>query len=563
LNLRDVKLEALDDTRLAALLEAGRGLVAQLEVDAVLEELLRVACELTGARYAALGVLDEERRRLERFVTRGIDPATGAAIGDLPRGHGVLGELIRHPEPLRLDDVGEHPRSYGFPAHHPPMRTFLGVPVVIRGEPWGNLYLTEKAGGPFDEADEAATVVLADWAALAVDNARLYEDAGRRRAEAERALRRLEATAAIARAVGSETDLDRVLELVVKRGRALLDARSVVLLLVEGEEFHLAAGAGQVAPSALGGRFRIPDSAPGDVLFSGRPERIEDVPSRLRISDRDLGVTGAATALLVPLVYRNTPLGLLAAFDRLDGVGGFGDEEERLFLGFAASAATAVATARSVAEERLRHSLLAAEQERRRWARELHDETLQALGGLQVLLSSALRRGSPQALEQAVRESLEHIGTEIESLRTLITELRPAALDEIGLAPAIESLGQRLAAVEGLEVDVNVEVGGRLDAELETTVYRLVQEALTNVAKHANAESVRVRVTRADDLVAVAVGDDGRGFDPQARADGFGVIGMRERVALAHGRLEIDSAPGRTVVRADLPLPPAPALRAS
>ena len=241
-----MELGTLDEARLAALLEAGRGLVAQLEVDAVLEELLRVACELTGARYAAIGVLDEDRRVLQRFVTRGIGPKERDAIGDLPRGRGILGELIRHPAPLRLDDVSDHPRSYGFPAHHPSMHTFLGVPVLIRGEPWGNLYLTEKADRPFDERDEAATVILADWAALAVDNARLYEDAARRRAEAERAVRRLEATAAIARAVGSETDLDRVLELIVERGRALLDARAVVLLLVEGDELQLAAGAGQV-----------------------------------------------------------------------------------------------------------------------------------------------------------------------------------------------------------------------------------------------------------------------------------------------------------------------------
>jgi GAF domain-containing protein len=193
-----MRLEMLDETRLEALLEAGRGLVAQREVDAVLEELLRVACELTGARYAAIGVLDEDRRELERFVTRGIGDAEREAIGDLPRGHGILGELIRNPEPLRMEDVNEHPRSYGFPANHPPMHSFLGVPVLIRGEPWGNLYLTEKRGGPFDGADEAATVILADWAALAVDNARLHEDAARRRAEAERAVRRLEATAAIA-----------------------------------------------------------------------------------------------------------------------------------------------------------------------------------------------------------------------------------------------------------------------------------------------------------------------------------------------------------------------------
>jgi signal transduction histidine kinase len=543
-----VELGTLDERRLAALLDAGRGLVAQLEVDAVLEELLRVACELTGARYAAIGVLDEDRRRLERFITRGIGETEREAIGDLPRGHGILGELIRAPKPLRLDDVSDHPRSYGFPAHHPAMKTFLGVPVLIRGEPWGNLYLTEKEGGPFDEADEAATVILADWAALAVDNARLHEDAARRRGEAERAVRRLEATAAIARAVGSETDLDRVLELIVKRGRALLDARSVVLLLTEGDQLQVAAAAGQIEAGTVGTTFPLADWATGEVLFSGRPKRIDELPPELN----RLGVD-ASTALLVPLVYRNAPLGLLAALDRFSGDPAFGDEDERLFLAFAASAATAVATARSVAEDRLRYSIASAEQERRRWARELHDETLQALGGLQVLLSSGLRRQDPAALEASVREAIEHIGTEIESLRTLITELRPAALDEIGLAPAIESLGERLAAVEGLEVRVDVQIGGRLDPEIETTVYRIVQEALTNIAKHAHAERVRIAVALDFDSVRVEVEDDGRGFDPDARAAGFGVVGMRERVALAHGELEIESASGRTVVRAVLP----------
>jgi signal transduction histidine kinase len=264
-------------------------------------------------------------------------------------------------------------------------------------------------------------------------------------------------------------------------------------------------------------------------------------------------VAGATTALLVPLVYRNTPLGLLAAFDRGGSAAPFGDEDERLLLAFAASAATAVSTARSVAEDRLRHSLAASEQERRRWARELHDETLQALGGLQVLLSSALRRGTPEALEQSVREAVDHIATEIDSLRTLITELRPAALDEIGLAPAIESLGQRLSAVEGLEVDVRVEVGGRLDPELETTVYRIVQEALSNIAKHARAERVSVSVTLDFDAVRIEVTDDGKGFNPAARADGFGLVGMRERVALAQGRLDIESSSEGTAVRARLP----------
>ena len=189
--------------------------------------LLETARDLTGARYAALGILDEGKRELERFLTIGVDDETRKVIGPLPRGHGVLGELIRNPEPLRLHDVTEHPRSYGFPAGHPPMTTFLGVPVAVRGEAYGNLYLTDKAGGEdFTEKDEELLVVLSEWAAVAIYNARLYESTEQRRRELERAVRGLEATATIARAVGFETELDRVLELIVKRGRAMSEARA-------------------------------------------------------------------------------------------------------------------------------------------------------------------------------------------------------------------------------------------------------------------------------------------------------------------------------------------------
>jgi signal transduction histidine kinase len=544
--------ESLAAPRLAALLAAGRGLVAHLSVETVFAELLRVACEVTGARYAALGVLDDERRALARFVTRGIDPETHARIGDLPRGRGVLGALIEDPRPLRLEDVRSHPASFGFPAHHPPMRGFLGVPVIIRGDPWGNLYLTDKATGSFDDEDEAAAVVLADWAAIAVDNARLFEQAGRRREEAERAVRRLEATTTIARAVGSETQLERVLELIVERGRGLVDARAVTVLLVSGADFELAAAAGEVAATALGARFPTAGTTAGSALAAARPERVDD-ETRLHALERDMGVAGAATALLVPLVYRGSPLGVLAAFDPAGADAGFGDEEERLFLAFAASAAVAVATARSVAEERLRHSLAAAEQERRRWARDLHDETLQALGAMQVLLSSALRHGAAAALEDSVGEAVEQLSTEIQSLRTLITELRPAALDEMGLAPAVESLGNRLAAVEGLEVDAAVALDGRFDPELETAVYRIVQEALSNVAKHAGADGVRVDIREGAGTIEIEVADDGRGFDAARPAGGFGLVGMRERVALAGGRMELASAPGATTLRVTLP----------
>jgi signal transduction histidine kinase len=543
---------ARDSGQLERLLDAGRSLVSELDLEVVLERLLETARELTGARYAAIGVLDAERRSLERFLTSGIDAATRAAIGDLPRGRGILGLLIEDPRPLVLADVGAHPRSYGLPAGHPPMTTFLGVPLLIRGEAWGNVYLTEKeGGGDFGDADLQAVTVLAEWAAIAIDHARLFRESAERAAELERAVEGLQATTAIARALGSETDLRVVLELIVKRGRALVRARSVVLLLREGDRLVAAAGAGQLDAPTLRSSVSEDDSVAGRVLRSGRPERIADVSGRLGPQE---GIAGAETALMVPLRYRDRALGVLCAFDRLDEEQEFGDREEELLLSFAASAATAVATAQSVEAERLRHSLRSAEQERSRWARELHDETLQGLAALGVLLASGLRTGGA-ALEQAAQQATEQLATEIASLRALITELRPAALDQLGLVAALEGLGRRAADVEGLEVGLDVHVyENALDRELKTALYRVVQEALTNVAKHARAARVNVAVEQRPGEVRVRVADDGRGFDAAEPAQGYGLAGMRERAALMGGRLEVESSSAGTSVTATFPL---------
>jgi signal transduction histidine kinase len=540
---------ALDADRLARLLEVGRGLMAELQVEAVLDRLLETAAELTGARYAALGVLDSDRVELARFITRGIDDETHRAIGDLPRGRGILGVLIHEPTALRLDDVTVDPRSYGFPVNHPLMHTFLGVPVTIRGEAWGNLYLTEKAGGePFDEADEGAVTVLADWAAIAIENARLYTSLEARSAELERAVRGFEATAAIAQALGTETSLDRVLELVVKRARALVEARSVLVLLREGDDLVLVAAAGQVT-GGDGRRIPVAGSTTGEVLESERPRRIDDVDLQLRIPAERLGVTDASVALLVPLVYRGRSLGVLAAFDRLSGEEGFTSDDEQVLRAFAASAATAVATARTVEEDRLRHSLQAAESERSRWARELHDETLQALGGLNVLLKSAVRSADPDVLRSALSDAAEHVSREIENLRAIIAELRPAALDELGLAPALTTLARRVGTASGLEIETSIDIDHRFADEQETVAYRVVQEALSNVVKHAHATTVSVSVQTVDGELRIAVADDGCGFDPAAPATGFGLVGMRERIDLAGGRLTIEpNDPGTRVV---------------
>lgn len=545
------------------LLDVGRTLTTELDQRVVLDRVLQTAREITGARYAALGILNEQHSELEQFLTSGVDEATREAIGDLPRGRGVLGVLIEHPRPLRLSDVGEHPNSYGFPAGHPVMRSFLGVPILIRGNAWGNLYLTEKEGGEFTEADEEAAVILADWAAIAIENARLYETSERRREEAEKAIRGLQATRDVAVAIGGEIALENVLELIAKRGRALVGARSVVIMLREGPELVVQTSAGHVS-DVRGVRLPIAESTSGHVLERRRPERIADVASRLRIAPSEFGVPDARTALLVPMVHRGDPLGILAAFDRGEEGEVFSEDDEQMLRTFAASAATAVALAQSVQADRLRSSLAAADAERRHWARELHDETLQSLGGLRVLLSSALRGEDLGPAQGAMRQAVEQIEHEIANLRAIITELRPAALDELGLRTAIEALLDRHREQSGFLLEGELALPGpavgeeRLDQDLETAVYRMVQEALTNVAKHARAQCVRVAIGAADGELRIEVQDDGVGFDPDSVQEGFGLAGMKERAALAGGTLGVRSGKAGTLLTVCLPLRRAP-----
>lgn len=547
-----------DAEQIRRVFDVGRALVAEHDTETILERILGEAREITGARYAALGVLDETRQELERFLTVGIDAATHRAIGDLPRGRGVLGVLINDPRPLRLADVGQHPESYGFPMGHPAMHSFLGVPIVVRGAGWGNLYLTEKeGGGEFTEEDEEAAVILAQWAATAIDNARLYESSEHRREQLERAVRSLEAARDIADAVSGAADLDRVFELIVKRGRALVDAHSVLIMLREGDELVVAASAGH-AEGARGRRITIAGSTSGQVLERGRPERVTDASSQLRVGPADLGVPDARSALLVPMLHRGNGLGVLAAFDKGTELGPFDSEDEQLLRTFATSAAQAVALNRSVEADRLRSTIAAADAERSRWARELHDQTLQSLGGLRVALSSIAGRGDSASKDAGIRQAIEDIELEIANLRGIITDLRPSMLDDLGLQPAIEALLDRRRDT-GLEIvsDVNLadvqSEGGGLDPQLETTIYRLVQESLTNIVKHARASRVRVAIAAGEGAVIIEVQDDGMGFDPDTHTEGFGLAGMRERVYIAGGTVEVTSGEGGTLVRARLP----------
>ena len=326
-----------------------------------------------------------------------------------------------------------------------------------------------------------------------------------------------------------------VLEAIVERGRSLVDARALVIVLQQGDELAVVATSGTLDAELDGLRFPSANTVWG--LLNDRLE-----------SERtgDEGPPGAT--LIAPLAFRRQQLGVVIALDRLSEEGGnFDENDERLLEAFAASAATAVATAQSMAEDRLNNTIQAAEHERGRWARELHDETLQGLAALRVSLSSALRRESPAELERAGRDAITQIEVEIEKLRRLIIELRPAALDDIGLEAAVEGLAKRSASQAGISVETRIALSqSRPGAHrmVDTTVYRLVQEGLNNVVRHADAQRVVLDVSESDGRLTILIQDDGVGFEPRIRPEGFGIMGMRERVNLAGGDLTIDSAPG-------------------
>jgi signal transduction histidine kinase len=331
-----------------------------------------------------------------------------------------------------------------------------------------------------------------------------------------------------------------------------------MILLQDSDRFLVAATAGDVPQKLAGQRIPARGTRAARVLASGNPERITPISGQMRATLADLGLQ-PRSALLSPLVFRGSNVGVIEAFDRVDGPE-FRVEDERLLLAAAASAATAVATAQSLQRERLRRSLAAAEEERRRWARELHDETLQALGALRVLLSSARRSTDVAALHATLETAVSQLADEISSLRALITELRPAALDELGLRPALEALFNRARGSPGLQVVTTVELEHgagtremRLAPDVEIAIYRTVQESLNNATKHAGARSVDVVVVERGGEVEIAVRDDGTGFDVDAPTGGFGLTGMRERISLAGGRLEIISSGHGTAVLASVP----------
>jgi signal transduction histidine kinase len=535
--------------RLRLLVDAGIALSSELSLEALLQQIVETAAELTGARYAALGVIDKSGQGLERFLTTGIDAETQAEIGDLPRGRGILGVLIREARTLRLHDIANDARSVGFPRGHPPMKTFLGVPIVLRGIAYGNLYLTEKAGGAdFTEEDEELIQSLAAQAAVAIENARLYESS-------TRWLRQLESLNEIGIALASEIELQPLLALVARRLRELVDARLVLIALPEGGALEVAAADGEASYGAVGMRLEFAGSKAGRVLERGRSERVDSVLEDPEIDQQAARRLGVHSALFVPLTVRGRSIGVVIAHDKAGATPTFTDDDLRLAETLAARAAVAVDLSERISRDAVRRVVDAQEAERKRLARELHDETGQALTSILLGLKPLDDKLGSDEAREALVSLRELVVATLQDVRRLAVELRPAALDDFGLVPAVERLAETFRERSGLEVDLESRLGERrLPSELETVLFRIVQETLTNIVRHAEASRVSILLTAKNGAVTAVVEDDGVGFDPLT-VSGLGLVGMRERVELVGGRLQIESGAGAgTTVVAEVPL---------
>ncbi|MEX2031770.1 MAG: GAF domain-containing sensor histidine kinase [Dehalococcoidia bacterium] len=536
--------------RTRALLDAGIALTSELTLDALLQKLVETAASLTGARYAALGVIDPTGHELERFIAHGIDAETHAAIGDLPRGRGILGVLIRDAAPLRLHDLAEDPRSVGFPPNHPPMRTFLGVPILLRGVAYGNLYLTEKDGEEdFTDEDQEVVAVLAGQAAVAIENARLYESS-RRWAD------QLESLIEVGNALATETALDEVLNLVVRHVRELIQARLVVIVLPTPDgNLRIDAADGEGADDLLGTVVTWEDSKSALILQRRQSELVDSVLDDPEVNREVARRMGTHAGLYVPMLVRDQAIGVIHAVDKVGPDRRFTNEDRKLVEIFASRAAVAVDQSRRIERDTYRRMVEAQELERRRLARELHDETGQALTSI-LLGLSGIEEKNGDALGATARGLRELVEETLGDVRRLAVELRPKALDDFGLGPALERLTGTFSEQTGIAVDLESRLpeDERLPGDVETVFYRIVQEALTNVVKHAHAERVSIVLTRKDKAVSAVIEDDGRGMKP-GQGGGLGLVGMQERVALVDGRLEIESSDAGTTLMVEVPLP--------
>jgi two-component system sensor histidine kinase DevS len=530
--------------RLDGLVEAMLVVTSDLDLDTTLRTIVHTAIELVDARYGALGVRGSGHDLLA-FIYEGIDENERERIGHLPEGRGVLGVLIDDPKPIRLDDIAQHPASVGFPPNHPPMRAFLGVPVRIRDEVFGNLYLTEKTNGqPFSEDDEVLVKALAAAAGIAIENARLYEQSRARQSW-------IEATRDIATELLSGADPARVFRLIADEALKLTEAQATLVAVPapdgkppsDVDELLVAEIAGKLPP--LGAALTIPvrGTPVGDVFLDRTPRRFDNL--NLEIGDVEIG---PGSALLLPLRATDKVAGVLVAL-RHDQSTPFSQDQEEMMAAFADQAALAwqLATSQRLAREL---DVLA---DRDRIARDLHDHVIQRLFAVGLALQGTIPRARSPEVQQRLSEYVDDLQAVIEEIRTTIFDLHGPAS---GATRLRQRLDEAIAQFSDGTLRITTKFTGPLsvvDATLADHAEAVVREAVSNAVRHAHATTLAVTV-KVEDELSIEVVDNGRGMSGRTKRSGL--ANMHDRAQQVGGTFTLDTPPiGGTLLRWSAPLP--------
>ncbi len=541
-----------------ALHRATLSLYSDLSLDGVLQRIMQAAQELSGARYAALGI-PGDKGDLEKFIFLGLSEEDAQKMAELPTGKGLLGEALRTGRSLRIPEISDDPSSIGFPPGHPHMRSLLGVPIAAYGRPLGHIFLTDKQNATeFSEEDQQLIEMLAAHAAAAIENARLHRQVLGSQAELTQRNEELALVNSMASAVGSSMDLDDLMEVMLERVTGLFEAAAgEIFLREEGENiFRLAIHRG-LAPAAFWetDRFRVGEGIIGAVAETGKPAWSINLADEPRFLRKAVVEAGFGTLVAVPLTARGRVVGILSL--AFLGERPISPNDLGLLEAVGAGVGIAVENARLYRQARR----LAVLEERERIGMDLHDGIIQSIYAVGLTLDYArmLVREDPRDVASRLEEAIDGLNAVIRDIRAYILDLQPARFQKADLAEGLGTLIREFKAntLAEAELQIEPEVLGNLDRVTSAALLRIAQEALANAGKHAHASRVLVSLRQLDGRIALHVIDNGRGFDPRKRKTtlGHGLSNMSERARQVGGELEVASSPGEgTTVTVWLPI---------
>lgn len=520
-------------------------LASELDLDSLLQRIADLSREVVGAKYGAVGVLGNDGE-LAKFVYSGLDEETVAKIGELPTGRGVLGVLIREGKPLRMREISAHPSSYGFPDAHPPMHSFLGVPIMVRGHIFGRLYVTEKQGATeFSKDDERIALTLASQAAIAIENARLYDEIRLRSEELARRVAELASVEHVAELLIGDASLDEMLTSAGREAIKLTGARRSTMLLLDraSGDLVIRAAVGEGAEDLIGARFKQGSAKAYAVMLRGQGEVVADLEADTEVDRDTLERLGRPRrGAFVPLVVRDRGIGALSVYDREDDEPFTPDDLFVLQL-----LANQIAIA--VENDRLTDSLqiLAVLEERDRISKELHDGVIQSIYsvGLSLQGSISLLDRDPDLARQRIDGVIAQLDNVVRDVRSYIFELQPKVVEGREFGDAIVELAKdfEVNTLASVAIDVSDDNCADLDERQRSNVIQIMREVLSNIARHSQASEVSIGCSFEDGVLIFEVSDNGIGFDPDSVKRGQGLRNMHDRALRLGGGLEIE---GRT-----------------